>query len=432
MIKQTLRQALTMMKQHKLFTGIYIAGTALSIATAMSIFVILYIKLGPLYPEKSRDRMVITDGVLFSDSADKEYVYSCRFKLGEAAEIIQNSKYIDKACIREYSSGSKKRYIISDDSKVEIKDDPVYTDCNFWKVFNFKFIHGRPFTKDEEKSAVAVVTETLAEKLYGRKDVVGRDVHIDTERYTIVGVVEKQGTCITNDISSGDIFASIHYRRYFTEEPGAVNNGYCNIIMVAESAAKRDSLIKETKETYGKLWQQNSYGHLSLDDVLIYKYWQKALELKPDNTVWDAILQYLYALLAFLFIPALNLSGMISSRMNSRLDEIGVRKAYGATNRQIVAQVLWENLLLTAVGAIIGLAVTYLTVYQCSDWILTIFDENIKPGTESVTVTFYALLNPAVIVAVLLLTILLNIASALIPTLLALKKEIVESLYNKR
>ena len=123
-----------MMKQHKLFTGIYIAGTALSIATAMSIFVILYIKLGPLYPEKSRDRMVITDGVLFSDSADKEYVYSCRFKLGEAAEIIQNSKYIDKACIREYSSGSKKRYIISDDSKVEIKDDPVYTDCNFWKV----------------------------------------------------------------------------------------------------------------------------------------------------------------------------------------------------------------------------------------------------------------------------------------------------------
>ena len=118
--------------------------------------------------------------------------------------------------------------------------------------------------------------------------------------------------------------------------------------------------------------------------------------------------------------------------MNSRRDESGVRKAYEATNRQIVAQVLWENLLLTAVGAIIGLAVTYLTVYQCSDWILTIFDENIKPGTESVTVTFYALLNPAVIVAVLLLTILLNIASALIPTLLALKKEIVQSLYNKR
>ena len=48
MIKQHLRQAWTMMKQQKLFTSIYIAGTAISIAMAMTIFVILYIKLGPL------------------------------------------------------------------------------------------------------------------------------------------------------------------------------------------------------------------------------------------------------------------------------------------------------------------------------------------------------------------------------------------------
>ena len=61
MIKQTLRQALMMMKQQKLFTCIYIAGTAASIAMAMTIFVILYIKLGPLYPEENRDRMMVAE-----------------------------------------------------------------------------------------------------------------------------------------------------------------------------------------------------------------------------------------------------------------------------------------------------------------------------------------------------------------------------------
>ena len=41
----------------------------------------------------------------------------------------------------------------------------------------------------------------------------------------------------------------------------------------------------------------------------------------------------IYILLALLFIPAMNLSGMISSRMDHRLCELGVRRAYGATNK---------------------------------------------------------------------------------------------------
>ena len=67
-----------MMKQQRLFTGIYIAGTALSIAMAMTIFVILYIKLGPLYPEENRDRMVYTNGIHLHDkdtTKDWKYFY---------------------------------------------------------------------------------------------------------------------------------------------------------------------------------------------------------------------------------------------------------------------------------------------------------------------------------------------------------------------
>ncbi|MBQ8734996.1 MAG: ABC transporter permease, partial [Bacteroidaceae bacterium] len=70
MIKQHLRQAWTMMKQQKLFTSIYIAGTAISIAMAMTIFVILYIKLGPLYPEENRNKMVIANDITLKDGED--------------------------------------------------------------------------------------------------------------------------------------------------------------------------------------------------------------------------------------------------------------------------------------------------------------------------------------------------------------------------
>ena len=156
------------------------------------------------------------------------------------------------------------------------------------------------------------------------------------------------------------------------------------------------------------------------------------MDVKHDSNLFTAILEYIYLLLAFLLIPALNLCGLISTRMNSRLAEIGVRKAYGATNRQIITQVLYENMLFTAIGAIIGFILTYIIVYKNCDWIVTLLDEEISNDTIARGITLEMLFNPTVIASVLLLALLLNIASALVPTLLALKRNIIESLYHKR
>ena len=53
-----LRQALHMMKEEKLFSGIYIAGTALAIAFTMVIAVVYYAKLADIEPEVNRSRTV--------------------------------------------------------------------------------------------------------------------------------------------------------------------------------------------------------------------------------------------------------------------------------------------------------------------------------------------------------------------------------------
>nr|MCR5180566.1 ABC transporter permease [Bacteroidaceae bacterium] len=58
-----LRQALAMMREEKLFSGIYIAGTALAIAFTMVMAVVYYIKLAPIYPEVNRARTVYFDGM---------------------------------------------------------------------------------------------------------------------------------------------------------------------------------------------------------------------------------------------------------------------------------------------------------------------------------------------------------------------------------
>ncbi len=161
------------------------------------------------------------------------------------------------------------------------------------------------------------------------------------------------------------------------------------------------------------------------------RYWQNALDCDTETTPFEAMGKYLYILLAFLFIPALNLSGMISSRMDSRLDEIGIRKAYGATNGEIITQVLWENLLLTFAGAIIGLTLSYLIIITGSSWITAFFDTRVNDLSPR-EINADMLLNPTVILCILTLTLVLNIVSALVPTMIALKKDIIQSLYQRR
>lgn len=134
---------------------------------------------------------------------------------------------------------------------------------------------------------------------------------------------------------------------------------------------------------------------------------------------------------ALLFIPALNLCGMIASRMNSRLEEIGVRKAFGATNRQLVFQVLCENLLFTAIGALLGFILSCLLAKLSQEWIVTLLDSYVDSDAPT-SVSVEMMLNSTTLFVTILLVLVLNLVSALIPTLYSLRHSITVSLNNKK
>jgi putative ABC transport system permease protein len=58
----------------------------------------------------------------------------------------------------------------------------------------------------------------------------------------------------------------------------------------------------------------------------------------------------------FMLLPALSLVNINSSRIRERSSEIGVRKAFGATSGALVRQFLVENIFLTLLGGVLGLA----------------------------------------------------------------------------
>ena len=432
MIRQFFRQAWTMMKQHKLFTGMYIAGTAISIAMAMAVIITLYIKLGPLYPEYNRGRMLSFVWIQeFHKSDDYSEFGAATQQLVDA--IRKEAKQIDKMCIRLRSTHDK-QLITNVKNNTDTAEELEYVNSEYWRFFDFRFIHGRGFNESDEYEPVAVITSTLADKLFARHDVCGEYVSIGSTPHKIVGVVEPSTTDRVEGYTSGNIWAPAYYMDKLQNSDKEII-GNKQMFMLAKSAHEVDALKNEIKDIFNKYIQQFSGYDDSEFHLSLIKHWENAFQLYEtfgkEGNLFDGIAKYLYAILAFLFIPALNLCGMISTRMNSRLDEIGVRRAYGATTRQIISQVLYENLLLTFAGAIVGLLLSYLLVAGGYNWILTLLDTGIHQQPTS-RLTMEMLLNPTIVAIVLLVTVVLNIASALVPTVLALRTNIIESLYNRR
>lgn len=78
--------------------------------------------------------------------------------------------------------------------------------------------------------------------------------------------------------------------------------------------------------------------------------------------------------MALLLVPAINLSGMISSRMDDRGGN-GDTKSVWSQPETIVEPVLWENLLLTCIGGLMGLIVSWGLLVLGRNWVFSLFDK---------------------------------------------------------
>lgn len=71
-----LRHAVALIREDKLFSAIYVAGTAVAIASAMVVVLVLHIRISNIYPEVNRDRTVMVRSLVFRRNQQR-----CRHRL---------------------------------------------------------------------------------------------------------------------------------------------------------------------------------------------------------------------------------------------------------------------------------------------------------------------------------------------------------------
>ena len=433
MITQHFRQAWNMMRQNKLFSSIYITGTGLSIAFTMVLFIIYYVKFAPVYPEYNRDRMLVINKSAVG-LKEAESWNSCNTGVSpKIAELVKELPHLDNVGMAMMSSWAGSTVLLPQSNEL-LEVTPGMVDAGFWKVFTFQFLNGKPFDEAsvEAERPIAILTENLAKRIFASTDVVGQYFSYDGKDIQVVGVVAD--VTGTTPATAADLYIPLYYGG--ANRPGKYDmglSGSVSVYMTATSEADLEKLRSEVIDVLNRYDQEEQrFKHFWMDqpDVWWKSTFRDICSHEPD--IPGIIRGLLYMLLALLFIPAMNLCGMISSRMDERMSELGVRKAYGATNLSLISQVLTENFLLTLVGGLMGLAMAYFIALTGGEWIYHLFDNWVDLNGVQPTYTAEMLFNPTLFLTVFGLCVLLNLISSLVPTILALRHTIIHSIQTKR
>jgi putative ABC transport system permease protein len=230
------------------------------------------------------------------------------------------------------------------------------------RVRNLVVLSGRFFDAGDAQSRnkVGVLTQKMAEELYGSVDAaVGKVIKLSGLPFTVIGTF-KEGV---------DTFGQSEVQDYTMVIPSTVSRYFTETAAVKQiffTVASPEDVVPATRQ---------------IERVIRSRHRPESVYTVSNLTqllsVWDKIANALTIGLLLIAAVTLLVSGIgimniMLATVSSRIREIGIRKAIGATNREIRFQFLAEAVLISLVGGIIGIviglaipfSVRFLTAYR--------------------------------------------------------------------
>jgi len=415
MHKVYFKQAIHLLKVDKVVSSISILGTALAITIVMSLIIVRDIKGANIAPEVNRDKVMYIQYARVKYKNGMMTMGSINYKQCQDFLLpLQTPEYItliNSATINN---------IIQEGDLYNYNADVTYSDANFWRLFSFSFADGRAFNKEEVESGtmVAVVSEGFARKIFNTTQVINRVITIGIREYRIIGIVK--------DITPIFKYAYAQIWVPHTTYPNQEYQGF-DAVLVAKSKKDFPKIEEEVREMERRINNLDERMETSFIGPYSNQYDQFDVDTFDDEpNLNPAIRSHYMLLIILLLIPAVNLSSISLSKVKERISEIGVRKAFGAKDKTILIQILWENLICTLIGATIGLITSILAVNILTTRLFS--PDSISMPAEGYFIPINSLFSPIIFIAVVVVCLLLNILSAGIPAYRASRQKIADAL----
>ncbi|MDR3722362.1 MAG: ABC transporter permease [Candidatus Acidoferrales bacterium] len=215
---------------------------------------------------------------------------------------------------------------------------------DFQQIRNLIIPRGRYFDDDDFSSVgkVCVVSEHLAQIALPGQDPVGQNIHVGELTFTVIGVFrERIDTFGQSEIRTDSLLVPFPLVRYYTGDSFVVT-------LYAQADRPEDVLLVTERVAQTLKSRHRPEAEYSVQNL------SSILDTSRRISFALTIVLLLVALLALL-ISGIGIMNIMLVTVTERTREIGIRKAIGARPQEILYQFLFEAILISGVGAVIGI-----------------------------------------------------------------------------
>ncbi|AFY48573.1 ABC-type antimicrobial peptide transport system, permease component [Nostoc sp. PCC 7524] len=228
----------------------------------------------------------------------------------------------------------------------------IGTTPSFLIVRDFEVAQGRFFSDVDMKRSnqVAVLGGKLANRLFGNSNPVGQQLRIKNASFQVIGVLETKGSSLGVDY---DDAALIPVFTMANRIVGRTSPYGLELSYIVASAKNADSVDAAVFQITNLLRQRHKL--IGEDDFTIRT--QKDA-LQTVGQISSALTIMLAAIAGIsLFVGGIGIMNIMLVSVTERTQEIGLRKAIGATEQDILLQFIIESVIVSAIGGLVGTAV---------------------------------------------------------------------------
>jgi len=215
------------------------------------------------------------------------------------------------------------------------------------QILNISIGEGSFFTDDDiiSKQQVVIVGYKVKQHLFDGDEAIGQKIRINNNTFKIIGVLPEKG-------QSGFVnFDEAVIMPYTTVQQYVLGIKYFSRIIV--QADSQDHINATAEDVRNTLRNSHNITNPINDDFSVTTQADIAATL---NTVTSALTAFLAAVAAIsLIVGGIGIMNIMLVSVTERTREIGLRKAIGATDKEILTQFLLEAVMLTATGGVIGI-----------------------------------------------------------------------------
>jgi predicted permease len=341
-LSQDMRYGMRMLLRNPAFTAIAVLALALGIGANSAIFsVVNTLLLRPL-PYKNPGQLVV--------------IWENATHLGFPKNTPSPANFLDwqkQATLFEGMGAFAERSFNLTGVGEPERLDGRRVSANLFDLLGVKPILGRNFVPEDDKpgTKVALLNETLWKRRFGGDPgVIGRSLSLNGEPYTVVGVLPSSVRLPAFGNWRDQVWVPLAFP---AEEAAARGNHFLEIIGRMKPGVTVPRARAEMETIAARLAQQYPEYNTRIGAVVNPLHEEIVGNMKP------ALLILLGAVAFVLLIACANVANLLLARAAARHKEIALRLALGADRARLTKQLLVESVMLSMLGAMVGLALAY-------------------------------------------------------------------------